>query len=145
MVMQKVTVRFVDITGQRATETYTSPEEVEPDSQAGLVTVLDAISDAGITGMAFTTFDSAVSGDPGTGAYDSPQDKALLFFKSIGGTYQVAIPAPYEGLFGSDKETVSPTAAATLIDWIETNGKDPNGNALTYVSGRREKTSSKQK
>lgn len=139
----KVIVNFVDVTGQIAVETFFSSANLAANSQAGLVTALSGISDAGITGMKFTHEDVTVSGTVSDGVYATPEDKAMLFFRSIGGQYQIALPAPDSGDFLSDKETVDPVAVGDFITLIETNGADPNGNALSYSSGQRMKTSTK--
>lgn len=139
----KVQVQFTDETGQGAVQEFFSNVALAPNSQAGLVTVLNAISDAGINGMKFTQIDYSITGDTADGVYSTPEDKLLLTFRSVGGNYQIAIPAPDEAAFGSDKETADQAFIQGFIDVVETYGADPNGNALTYVSGERTKTSTK--
>lgn len=118
---------------------------VDPTTFAGLVTVLDAISDAAINGMAFTAQDTTQIGATAAGDYDTAQDKAIFVFSSVGGQYQIAVPAPEADIFLPDKETVDAAAAdvAAFIAAIQANSTDPFGNALTFVKGFRQRTNAR--
>lgn len=142
-----IQVDYLDETGQKAVQKFFMSVIGDPEDFAGLVTVLDAISDAAITGIKVIAQDSTVVGTAVDGPYASAEDKMLLIFQGAAGSqYQIAIPAPDETCFMADKETVDPadTAVNALITIIEADCKDPNGGALTYVSGKRTKTYTKQ-
>lgn len=136
-------VKFDDETGEAASMKFTVDGLADPTAFAPLVSVLDAISDAAINGMSFSATDSTIVGVTDDGDYSNAQDKALFTFSSVGGQYQIAIPAPDASIFLPDKETVDPSNADVIafVGAIETNGKDPNGNALTFVKALRIRSS----
>lgn len=140
-------VKFDDETGENATMKLILDGLQDPGDFGPLVTALDGVSDAAINGLSLTAVDPADVGTTEAGAYDSAQDKALFTFTSVGGQYQIAIPAPDESIFLPDKETVNPANAdvVAFVDAIETNGTDPNGNALTFQSARRVRSSASYK
>lgn len=141
----EVKVLFDDQTGQGASMMFIADGLVDPADYGPLVAVLNPISDAAINGMAFTAQDVTPIGATAAGDYDSAQDKALFIFRSVGGDYQIAVPAPEADIFLPDKETVNATQAdvAAFIAAIQANSTDPAGNALTFVKGLRQRTSAK--
>lgn len=147
MAYTEVMVKFDDLTGENASMKFVADGIVDPTSFSALVTVLDGISSAAINGMAFTSTDPDAVGTAADGAYANAQDKAVFTFRSVGGEYQIAVPAPDETIFLPDKETVDPSDAGVLafVGAITTNSTDPNGNALTFVSARRERTNAQYK
>lgn len=142
MAYTEVMVKFDDETGEAAAMKFTAAGLVDAGDYAALVTVLDGVSDAAINGMAFTATNAAAVGVAADGDYASAADKALFIFRSVGGLYQIAIPAPDEAIFLPDKETVNPANASVIafVGAITTNSTDPNGNALSFVSARRIRT-----
>ena len=143
----EVMVKFDDETGENASMKLIQDGIADPGDFAPLVTALDNVSDAAINGIALTAVDPTDVGTADAGAYDSAQDKALFYFTSVGGTYQIALPAPEAAIFLPDKETVDPTNAdvVAFVSAIETNSTDPNGNALTFQSARRVRSSASYK
>lgn len=139
----KALVKFDDETGENASMKFTAAGLVDPTTFGPLITVLDGVSDAAINGMSFTAEDGTDVGTAVDGDYANAQDKALFTFSSVGGQYQIAVPAPDASIFLPDKETVNPANADVIafVSAIETNGTDPNGNALTFVGARRIRTS----
>lgn len=143
----EVMVKFDDLTGENASMKFTADGLADPATFAGLVTVLDGISSAAINGMSFTATDPDAVGTAADGDYANAQDKAVFTFQSVGGEYQISVPAPDEGIFLPDKETVDPSDAGVIafVAAITANSTDPNGNALTFVNARRERTSAQYK
>lgn len=135
-------VKFDDETGEAASMKFTLAGLADVTGFAALVAVLDAISDAAINGMSFTATDAALVGAAADGDYSTAQDKALFTFSSVGGQYQMAIPAPDAAIFLPDKETVDPSNADVIafVAAIEANGTDPNGNPLSFVSAVRRRS-----
>lgn len=142
-----ITVQFVDFTGQKATEKFFSDTIADVEDQAGLVTALDGVSDAAITGIIVTAADTTPVGTATDGPYATAEDKAVFQFQGGGGAYYfISIPAPDEGIFLADKETVDPSDASVMafLAAIDTNCTDPNGGPLLFVRAYRSKTRTKQ-
>lgn len=140
-------VDFVDETGEKAVQKFHASTILDPADQAGFVTVLDAITDAAIIGMKVIAQDFTAVGTAIDGPYATDEDKAVFYFRGPGGgKYQIAIPAPDEAIFLTDKETVNPANAAVVafLAQVAASIRDPNGGLLTFITGRRTKTYTKK-
>lgn len=136
----ELTVRWNDSDGQKATNKFHFAGTADPSTVAPvLVPLLDAISDAAISGVDAMYADNTVVGTAVAGPYATAKDKLELLFQGAGGGfYRITIPAPDESMFLPDKETFDAAGAgAASLATILTHATDPNGGALTYISGKR--------
>lgn len=82
----------------------------------------------------------AVEGRPGTGAYATARDCAVLMFASAGGNVRITVPGPLGSCFSGDAKTVDPDdpgMAAVIAAALE-HVYSGSGNVVTrFVSGRR--------
>jgi len=105
-----------------------------------LIYVLQGMSDGGIISAAAIEPQNL---DPsyGTGNYKTVRDCARLFFAldPYPGYQIIDIPAPKEGLFKIDGETVEPTAVASLAIFLqESFFTDSHGNPIgAFSHGKR--------
>lgn len=107
---------------------------------ASIIGTAYAFSQAVNTKMEVTEVFPGFGASANTGPYLSVEEVADLQFTNhdSGGVFHLLLPAPYQGIFMLDSETVDPTVIADLIAVMILKGLMPSGSPIdTYIKGYR--------
>jgi len=128
-----------DVNGEYCSEQIYIDTVVDNPAGSPLIAAMKAVSLAAMRKVVNRVFNADPVGSLTTGPYDDAEDKLCIEAIEAGSGARVKnfFPAPVSAAFLSNAETMDPAYCADLIDWINTNGRGPNGGVLTVLKGYR--------
>jgi hypothetical protein len=143
--VQKVIYKLLDSAGKIGTMSFTVPTSGGSDpitTLASIVPLINAISDAIVTGQIGQTSDNGTVGTSAFAAYDIRDKLAVEYVGSQNDHHFLMVPDPNPAIFLAGKEIPDPTNASwiALQTAIVGNVKDKLGNAVTIVRAFRQRS-----
>jgi hypothetical protein len=139
---QTVVLRWRDAQKWTRTQAFYTQDNPAPDfgTAEAIVAAIQAASHSGLYYKLISPIE-LVNAEPEGGDYPSVKDYLMMNFRSTAGTTgKLNVPAPVNGLFLPDNETMDPDSDLVIAirDAMFAAGSDAYGNAWeTLISGRR--------